>query len=53
MLAVSTTLPPRSRYSARIACEVSGLAPHPVSSPKVMVPSEIGLTRRPEEPRVM
>jgi hypothetical protein len=38
--------------SARIASAVSALAPQPSSSPKVMVPSESGLTRRPERPSV-
>jgi hypothetical protein len=50
---VGGALPPRSRYSARIALEVSGVAPQPQSSPKVIVPRVSGLTRRPERPSVM
>src|SRR5882757_3887240 len=52
MFAVSTELPPRSRYAARIRFESCELEPHPLSSPKVMVPRVIGLTRRPDLPRV-
>src|ERR1700722_20856571 len=45
-------LPPRSRYSAIITSESSGLAPQPRSSPNVMVPRQNGLTLRPERPSV-
>src|SRR6202049_3017451 len=35
MFAVSTKLPPKSRHSARIACDSEGLDPQPHSSPPV------------------
>ena len=35
-----------------MSADSAGLAPQPWSSPKVIVPSVNGLTRRPDRPRV-
>src|ERR1700738_2300397 len=40
-------LPPSSMYLSRIFCDSSTVEPQPRSSPKVMVPRQNGLTRRP------
>jgi hypothetical protein len=50
--AVSTKLPPAAMNRPRMACESETLDPHPQSSPKVIAPSQKGLTARPERPRV-
>ena len=50
MRAVSMKLPPASTYRSNRRCADCSSAPQPHSVPKVIVPSAIGLTRRPERP---
>ncbi len=50
--AVSRKLPPRSRNASRMRFASSGSEPQPHSLPKVIVPRQSGLTRRPEWPMV-